>query len=376
MSSDFNVVSIAQRLIQLPSLTPYDKGCLEYVTSLLTPLGFECHRLDRGNTSNLYAKLDRGGKNICFAGHTDVVPVIDEKAWDSPPFAGHVNNGKLYGRGAVDMKGAIAAYIAAVPEIIKKHPQHSFSFLLTSDEEGDGYDGTVYALEELAKKKEKIDLCLVGEPTSVNELGDTLLIGRRGSLNGVITINGCAGHVAYPQNAQNPIPPMLEFLKSILSPLDQGHGLFEPSNLEITSIDVGNPTCNIIPPSIQARFNIRFNPSYTKTALEEWLYEKVESLTLHYDLSMKVSGEAFMGMTEEQAAPLRQQIEEITGKKVTLSTRGGISDARFIKNVCPVFELGLKDTMAHQIDEYTSLADLEELTRIYASLFDKFLKTA
>ncbi len=364
-----NILHLAQDLIRLPSITPYDGGCLEYIEVYLKPLGFRCHRFDVQGTCNLYAKLDRGGKNYCFAGHTDVVPVIDESRWAYHPFRAEIHDGILYGRGAVDMKGAIAAYLAALPALFKSCPNDSFSLLLTSDEEGEATYGTQIVIEWLKEKKERVDVCLVGEPTSVHFVGDTLKTGRRGSLNGIITIRGLAGHVAYPHLARNPIPSMLTFLQAIQEPLDKGIGRFGPSHLEITTIDVGNQTTNIIPDMITARFNARFSPLHTGSSLREMLEKKVKQLSHPYELQIKVSGEAFEGCSDSMGELYAQRISNVIGRCVALSVSGGTSDARFIKDLCPVMEMGLKHDQAHKINEHVKTSDLALLQKIYETVF-------
>ncbi len=364
-----SVLLLAQTLIRFPSITPHDHGCLDFIEAYLAPLGFISHRLDKQGTSNLYAKCDRGGKNYCFAGHTDVVPPIDNALWTYPPFAAEVHHNILYGRGAVDMKGGIAAYLAALPVLLKKHPDESFSLLLTSDEEGDATYGTPVVLEWLRAHNETIDICLVGEPTARTSIGDTIKIGARGSLNALLKVKGVAGHVAYQNLAKNPIPSLLTFLQTLQEPLDQGTDIFEKSTLQITSIDVGNATTNLIPDNVTARFNVRFNPHHTGESLEHYFKHRASNLLEDYELHMITTGEAFEGCKTHIAASYAKKIDHLTGKNVELSTHGGTSDARFIKDICPVFELGLRTDQAHKINEHVSIEDLETLQKIYETIF-------
>lgn len=354
-------------LIRCKSLTPHDGGCLDAIKNYLTPLGFICERFDQNGVSNAFFKLARGKTHLCFAGHTDVVPTLDDSLWTHSPFQGVVENERIYGRGAVDMKGAIAAFLSVLPEIIES-TNHTLSLLLTSDEEGDATHGSQIIVRELVGRGEHIDLCIVGEPTSEKIVGDILKWGRRGSLSFNVLCTGQGGHVAYPHKAKNPIPNMLRFLEKIYSRrLDHGCDGFDASNLEITSIDVGNNTSNVIPEKISAKGNIRFNPLHTADALMGWLLDEAK---IHgVEITFLSPNHPFYGASQEIAAALSASI----GSK--LSTSGGTSDARFIKELCPVIEVGLKNETAHHVDEHVSIEDLNSLGKIYLSLFRDFSNT-
>lgn len=363
-----NSIHLAQKLIQFPSVTPEHAGVLDFIQSYLENLGFFCTRLPYGAVDNLYAKFGHQSPHFCFAGHVDVVPVGDLKDWTYPPFAGHIDADILYGRGAVDMKGAIAAFMSAIPSIIQ-HPHFSgsVSFLLTSDEEGDAIDGTRRVLDYLRQHHEKIDVCLVGEPTNPEIVGQMIKVGRRGSVSFCVSEKGKSGHVAYPDQADNPIPRMLKFLEKIqFRILDEGDILFDPSSLQITSIDVGNLAGNVIPASISVRGNIRFNPHHTGGQLISWLEENALQTLCHYDMKCRVGGEPFYGQHLEIQAMLAQAITTVTGFSPILSTSGGTSDARFIKDFCPVIEFGLVNQTAHHADECISVHELKTLEKIYA----------
>lgn len=370
-------VALTQNLIQRPSVTPNDEGCLDLVTEHLQEMGFNCHRLPFGDVDNLYARLGTTEPNFCFAGHTDVVPIGDLSRWSVDPFGGIIKDGYVYGRGAVDMKGAIACFVAAVSEFLAKGSfKGSISLLLTSDEEGPARDGTIKVIEWLKSKGEKISACLVGEPTNPKELGQMVKVGRRGSLNAKITAVGRSGHVAYPHFAVNPIPALLDYLQHLLEkPLDEGMQDFDPSHLEITSVDVGNPTTNVIPDTAVAQLNVRFNSIYTGqslTAYLETILEKVKSKhKSQWLLDTKISGEAFLTHHPILRKLVGDAVHEITGKIPEFSTSGGTSDARFLKDICSVVEFGLINAEAHQIDEKVRVEDLKMLTKVYIKILEK-----
>lgn len=371
-------VHLLQQLIRCPSLTPQDAGCLDIIEGYLKPLGFICHRLKFGEgdlqTENLYARFGEKSPNFCFAGHTDVVPVGDLKAWSVDPFKGDIKDGFLYGRGAVDMKGAIAAFIAASYDVIQKdNPSYSISLLLTSDEEGSAIYGTKKVIEWLKNKGESIDVCLVGEPTNPKTLGEKIKIGRRGSLNATISIQGKQGHVAYPQFSMNPIPPLLDYLGQLIKePLDYGTDSFIASHLEITTVDVGNKVTNIIPCMAKAQFNIRFNPLHTGQSLKQYLQNLKDQIArkfltaLQWSLDIDISGEAFINHHKGLHDLMCEAIKSVTGFIPELDTSGGTSDARFLKDICSVIEFGLISDQAHQVDEHVSIKDLKTLKEIYA----------
>ena len=372
MSAD--PLPLAQALIKKPSVTPADAGAIGVLEEALTTLGFTCTRLSFGADANrppienLYARLGRSGRNFCFAGHTDVVPV--GQGWTVEPFAGLISDGQLWGRGAVDMKGSIACFVAAVARLQAEGKlKGSVSLLITGDEEGRALDGTKRALEALAARGEKLDLCVVGEPTNVSAVGDMVKIGRRGSLVGRLKVFGTQGHSAYPHLADNPIPRIMDMLRAITAePLDHGNAHFQPSTIAITTIDVGNTASNVIPAEARAAFNIRFNDIHSGKKLEERLRKTLAGVGGEHELEVEVSGESFLTAPGPLTEALTVAIQAETGKKPELSTTGGTSDARFIKNYCAVAEFGLVSRTMHKSDERVALTDLETLTRIYARL--------
>ncbi|PLX37948.1 MAG: succinyl-diaminopimelate desuccinylase [Hyphomicrobiales bacterium] len=378
-------VRLAHDLIACPSVTPREGGALAYLEELLTAAGFAAHRVTfsepgTDDVENLYARFGTGSPNLCFAGHTDVVPTGDTARWSQPPFAANVIDGVLYGRGAVDMKGGIAAFAAAALDFIAEQGDAftgSISFLITGDEEGPAVNGTVKLLEWCAERGETLDACIVGEPTNVDDLGDTIKIGRRGSLSGTLTVSGRQGHAAYPHLADNPVRTLVKMLDVLLNdPLDAGTEHFQPSNLEVTSVDVGNPAFNVIPAQATARFNIRFNDQWTAEKLDAWLREKLDAAddnkgryTLDFE---RGASESFLTRSEVLIGTLADAAEELTGQRPALTTGGGTSDARFIKNYCPVVEFGLVGQTMHQIDERVPVSDLTQLTAIYRRFLERY----
>jgi len=366
-------IELTQKLIRCPSITPEQAGSLDVLAEVLTTLGFRCQRLPFGDVDNLYARRGNALPNFCFAGHIDVVPIFQENLWSHPPFAATIADEIMYGRGAVDMKGAIAAFIAAVAGFLQKQEYPgSISLLITSDEEGPATHGTIQVLKALKDQGETLSVCLVGEPTCTTLVGDTLKVGRRGSLNADVSAQGTSGHVAYPHLAKNAIPILLEFLARLTAaPLDAGCPLFDPSNLEIISVDVGNATYNVIPAQATARINIRFNPLHTSITLMEWLQSKINGLPI--ELTLVSTAESFHGGAGTDLVDCLQiAIEQVTGSRPILSTSGGTSDARFIKDFCPVIECGLLNTTAHKVDERVTLQDLQVLQQIYQQILVNF----
>jgi succinyl-diaminopimelate desuccinylase len=376
-------VALAQSLIRCPSVTPEDNGALDVVAAALTHLGFACHRLrfeepDTAPVDNLYARLGDGEPNLAFAGHTDVVPPGDLGAWRVPPFAGEVQGGELYGRGAVDMKGAIACFIAASARFLERHrPAGSICLVITGDEEGPAINGTRKVLAWLKERGEMLDACLVGEPTNPTRLGEMVKIGRRGSLTGHLTVSGVQGHAAYPERADNPIPKLLAMLQILSSePLDGGSEHFQPSELVITSVDVGNPASNVIPGAARAAFNVRFNDRHTARTLEARLRARLDTVGTEYRLETSGGSEAFLTTPGAFTDLLEALIERELGVLPELSTTGGTSDARFIKEVCPVVEFGLVGETIHQVNERVAITDLEALTRVYQALIESYVRAA
>jgi succinyl-diaminopimelate desuccinylase len=373
-------------LIRCPSVTPAEGGALSTLEAMLVPLGFTVERpvfSEEGtpDVENLYARRSGNGPHLMFAGHTDVVPVGDEAAWKHPPFSAAVAAGEMYGRGAVDMKGGIACFVAAVARHIEKVGglNGSVSLLITGDEEGPAINGTVKLLEWAAARGERWDASLVGEPTNPDRLGDMIKIGRRGSVTGVVTVHGRQGHVAYPHIADNPVRGLMTLIDALLDPVfDEGTADFQPTNLEVTSVDVGNPASNVIPAKATAVFNVRFNDAWTAETLQAEIHNRLDVAArrkkyrrgrkepIDYELVWKEpASHVFLTRDERLIEALSGSVRAVTGMTPALSTSGGTSDARFIKDYCPVVEFGLMGKTMHMVDERVALADLEMLTQIY-----------
>ncbi len=372
-----DVLDLARDLIRRPSVTPADAGAMDTLQRALEGMGFVCRPMRFGQIENLYARRGTAGPNLCFAGHTDVVPAGDEAAWTSGPFEAAVADGLLIGRGAVDMKGAIAAFAAAVDAA---GPQSgSISFLITGDEEGVAHDGTAKVVAALMAEGEQVDHCILGEPTSAARFGDQIKVGRRGSLNARITVDGKQGHVAYPDKAANPIPVLVRLLARLNDHvLDEGYPRFPASNLEVTTIDVGNPTTNVIPARATARLNIRFNPHHTTDSLTAWLAGECEAVVLDQGFSGQVSldpsptGNSFITEPGAFVDVVTGAIADVTGEAPELSTTGGISDARFIRSLCPVIEFGLVGATMHAVDEQVPVEELRALQAVYGRLIARY----
>ena len=370
-------LALARALIRCESVTPADDGALDVLQEALQTLGFTCHRLPfeepgAATVDNLYARRGEGRPNFCFAGHTDVVPTGERAQWSRDPFAAEVEDGVLYGRGASDMKGAIAAFVAAVSRF-GMVGAGAISLLITGDEEGPAVNGTRKVLDWLAERGETLDVCLVGEPTNPEELGEMVKIGRRGSLNGTLRVAGQQGHVAYPMLADNPLPRLVALLNGLLAlKLDEGTDHFQPSRLELTSIDVGNEATNVIPGSAAARFNVRFNDRHTGVGLEQTIRACLDATGEPYTLTTEVSGEAFLTPPGRLSTIIAESVAAVTGRTPTLSTTGGTSDARFIKDHCPVAEFGLLSRTMHRTDECVPVEALERLADIYLGILDRY----
>jgi len=370
---ELDALAFAQALIRRPSVTPKDAGALDVLEAVLKELGFATHRLPFGDVDNLYARLGDGAPHFCFAGHTDVVPVGE--GWNADPFAAEVKDGKLYGRGAADMKSAIAAFVAAAARVGKQ--KGSISLLITGDEEGVAVNGTVKVLEWLRTRGEKIDHCIVGEPTSAAHAGDTLKIGRRGSINFKLAVKGVQGHVGYPQKAKNPIPALAQLVTQLAAHrLDKGSEHFDPSTLAFTSVDVGNDATNVIPAEARAAFNIRFNDKHTPDSLTNWVKDRAAMIAqesgCEITVTSQTSGVSFLTAPGKFTQQISDTISSITGQVPFFSTSGGTSDARFIKDVCPVVELGLAGATMHKADECVPVAEIEALTEIYAAVLTAY----
>ncbi len=382
-------VALTQALIRCESVTPHEAGALTLLQNILEPVGFTCHRMvfsepGTPDVDNLYARLGTGRPHLCFAGHTDVVPVGDESRWTVPPFSGDVRDGKLYGRGAVDMKGCVAAFAAAALRHITKHnglPRGSLSFLITGDEEGPSINGTIKVLHWLKARDEVLDACLVGEPSNPKALGDEIRIGRRGSLNADLTVHGKQGHSAYPQLADNPVPKLARLIDRLsTATIDAGTANFQPSNLQVTVISVPNTASNIIPGKARATLNVRYNDGWTRPKIEAWVRETAakaaDELDAAFELEFSGTGDVFLTKPGPLVATLRDAVKSVTGRTPALTTGGGTSDARFIKDHCPVVEFGLVNATIHQVDEHTSIADLEALTEIYGRFIANYFSGA
>lgn len=375
MSHD--VITLTQDLIRCPSVTPKDAGALVYLSEKLESLGFQCYFLEFGEGQervlNLFARLGTKSPHICYGGHTDVVPAGDEAAWTYGAFNPHIEDGVLYGRGASDMKGSVAAFTAGVADYLKKNgaPKGSISLLITGDEEGPAVNGTVKVLEWMAANGHKPDVALVGEPTNPDFLGQEIKIGRRGSLNGVLTLRGKQGHVAYQHLADNPLPKLVRMLDDLNECVfDKGTAYFPQTNLEVTSIDVGNSAENVIPAQGVAKFNIRFNDRWTSETLSERIRKILDSSGHDYDLKLSCGAESFITQPGEWSRVVLRAVEDITGHKPEYTTNGGTSDARFVVQYCPVVEFGGINKTIHQVNENASVADLQNLTRIFTRVLE------
>lgn len=384
-----DALSIARDLIRCPSVTPADAGALGVLEKALTAAGFMCHRVTfsepgTADVDNLYARIGTDGPHITFAGHTDVVPPGDESAWSVGAFSGEVKDGFLHGRGAVDMKGGIACSVAAVLEHLAANEgkpradgKGSISFLITGDEEDVSINGTIKLLQWAAERGEKFDHCVLGEPSNVETLGDTIKVGRRGSQSGTLYVDGVQGHVAYPHRAANPVPDISRLIVAISDePLDHGSAQFQASNLEFTSVDVGNTASNVIPGQARAKFNIRYNDNHTQASLRELVETRLTKACGNRIKARIVWEPSNSNVFVTKPGPFTElavsAIEEVTGRKPELSTSGGTSDARFISSYCPVIEFGLVGQTMHQIDERVPVKDLEQLTKVYRGILARY----
>ena len=384
--SKINELKLAKELIKFPSITPIDAGIMKFLEKKLKELGFKTKLIEFKEKNfkpvkNLYARLGNKGPNFCYAGHLDVVPPGNIKDWTINPFKPSVEKGHLIGRGANDMKSSIAAFVSAVSTFLNKDKKFngSISLLITGDEEGDAVNGTKKVVDYLKKKKEKINFCLVGEPTNPNKLGEMIKIGRRGSLTGKLTIQGVQGHVAYPHRANNPSTTIVKILKELKDiKFDKGTKDFQPSNLEVTRIFINNNTDNIIPDTAKATFNIRFNNKHSSSSIKKRLNKIFKRISKKnkskFKIEYRVSGEAFLTKPNKTTYMIQNIIKKITKIKPKLSTTGGTSDARFIRKISPCLEFGLVGKTMHKIDEAVSLKDLKNLTKIYQNILLEYFK--
>jgi len=375
-----SILQILEKLISFESVTPKSANSIEYIADFLSKIGFKCEikKFDSGKeeTTNLYAILGHSSPNICFAGHVDVVPPMNENLWKYDPFKMTIQDDIVYGRGVVDMKGSIACYLSAISEFLKNHKEYkgSISLLLTSDEEGDAKYGTQKMLEHIKDYTPKVDFCILGEPTSKNKIGDTVKIGRRGSVNFTLKVIGKQGHVAYPKKAINPIPFMIRILNDLSGyEFDKGSEYFQQSNLEITSVDTGNPVTNVIPESVSTMFNIRFNDKHTSESLTEDVIKIIEDHGVKYDLQYKSSSTSFIQEYSPIMQDFVQVIKDVCGITPNVTTCGGTSDARFIHSYSDVIELGLDCNLAHKINESSKISDLQALHKVYYDSLVKFM---
>jgi len=376
-----NELKLAKELIRCPSVTPKDAGAINILAKYLRSLDFKCQMMNFKNIKNLYAKLGKSSPNFCFAGHTDVVPVGNLKSWSVNPFSGTVKNNKLIGRGTSDMKGSIACFVAALSQFKKIKPKFkgSISLLITGDEEAIAINGTKKVVEKLKKRKEKINFCLVGEPTNLTKLGQMMKIGRRGSMTGYLTVYGTQGHVAYPNQANNSAPVITKILDQINNiKLDKGTKNFQPSNLEVVKINIENTADNVIPAEATATFNIRFNNKHSSASLKRKLNKIFSNICRRsrcsFKISYMVSGEAFLTKPNKTTYMIQKIIKKITKVKPKLSTAGGTSDARFIRKISPCVEFGLVGKTAHKVDEMVSVFDMKKLKKIYLNILLQYFK--
>src|SRR5436190_5420552 len=382
-----DVVELTRSLVRCESVTPVEAGALTLLERTLGGLGFRCERMDfsqagTDDVANLYARIGSGGKHFCFAGHSDVVPVGDLSSWTIGPFSAELSAGYLFGRGAADMKGAIAAFTAAAARFLARRGRDldgSISLLITGDEEGPAVNGTVKMLKALAERGETIDACVVGEPTSSRRFGDMMKIGRRGSMTVDIVVRGVQGHVGYPERLDNPIHRLAAIIQALREPIDNGSTHFQPTSLQFTTVDVGNKATNIAPGTVRARFNTRFNDLWTSQKLLADLKQRIEQAsvavggngTIEYE-KVEVSGESFDRPPGPLGPLVAGAVREVTGVECELSTTGGTSDARFISRYCPVLEFGLVGETMHKVDEKSAVADLKALARVYETVLDRY----
>ena len=380
MDRTSQAVLLAQRLVKCPSVTPREGGALDLLEAELTAMGCACTRLPFGEAEervdNLFARWGTGGPHFAFAGHTDVVPPGDTAAWTYDPFSGEIVDGRLHGRGAADMKGGVAAFVAATARFLETPPQQgSISFLITGDEEGDAINGTTRMVDWIRDNDQVPDMCLVGEPTNVSEMGDVIKNGRRGSLSCKLTVTGIQGHVAYPHLADNPLTHLLAMLAPVNGcELDGGTEFFDPSTANVTSIDVGNLAGNVIPASATSQFNIRFNTEHSADSLIGWLKEHFDRVGGTWEAHWKATAHPFLTPPGQLTDMIADAAEKIVGHRPKFSTNGGTSDARFITNICPVAEFGLVGKTMHKIDEQVAVEDIDSLTDIYTHILNLFFE--
>jgi len=381
MSEIINAVDLTSKLIRCESITPKSAGAIELLISYLEPLGFKCEKINFGEgiekVENLYARFGTKGPNICFAGHVDVVPTGDIEKWSIDPFGGEIKQGKIWGRGAADMKSGIAAFLSSVSNFLSKEKDFekigSISFLITSDEEGKAINGTKKVVEWLEEKQEKITACIVGEPTNVSEMGDTIKVGRRGSFTGFLKVKGVQGHVGYPHLADNPINSLIKMLEPFVKIyLDEGTENFQPSSVMVTSVDVNNNASNVIPGEVSATFNIRFNNLHTINSLKAMLKNQFNKITQNYEFDYYCNAEPFLTSDEFLKTTIEKAIKSVVKINPKQSTSGGTSDARFISKICPVIEFGLVGKTMHKIDENVDVDDITKLVSIYSFFLSNY----
>jgi succinyl-diaminopimelate desuccinylase len=381
--SDFQLVDpveLTAALVRCPSVTPADAGALDILHELLSGAGFSCAWADRGGIRNLFARWGTQGntRSFGFNGHTDVVPVGDEAAWTMPPFGADIKDGIMYGRGTTDMKSGVAAFAAAAVDFVRgTPPDGSIVITITGDEEGESVDGTLALLEYMENNNERMDVCLVGEPTCPNTMGEMIKIGRRGSMTIKFRVIGKQGHSAYPHRANNPLPPMVRLMDRLAShELDTGTDHFDASTLAVVTVDTGNPATNVIPADCSAAVNIRFNDTHTGASLSEWIETEVEAIREAYgveiETQIKISGESFITPPGDLSAMVANAVEAVTGVTPELSTTGGTSDARFVKSHCPVVEFGLVGQSMHQVDEHVAVDHIRELKTVYTRILQDY----
>ena len=380
MTAPIDPVDLTAQLVRCPSVTPAEGGALVLLEELLSASGFDCTRVDRGGISNLYARWGRKGANRTFGfnGHTDVVPLGNRDDWTVDPFGAEIKDGFMYGRGTTDMKSGVAAFVAAAIDFVKQTPPDgAIAIAITGDEEGDADDGTVALLDWMDQQGESMSVCLVGEPTCPNEMGEMMKIGRRGSLTAWFTVTGVQGHSAYPHRANNPIPALARLVDRMSShELDSGTDHFDPSTLAFVTVDTGNPATNVIPAQTRAAVNIRYNDLHTGESLTSWMQSEVDKIAEEFgvkvDMRVKISGESFVTPPGELSDLVSKSVQAVTGKIPELSTSGGTSDARFVKNHCPVVEFGLVGKTMHQVDERVAVDQIGQLKSIYTRILNDY----